>query len=54
MHVLNEFIFSPPRSTPPQPVDFKFDESLLYDYNGPLKPNQLALDDMTFEALREK
>ncbi|GFR12461.1 tyrosine-protein kinase Fer [Trichonephila clavata] len=42
------------RSRPLQPVDFKFDVSLLHDYNGPLKPNQLALDDMTYDALKEK
>ncbi|KFM74587.1 Tyrosine-protein kinase Fer, partial [Stegodyphus mimosarum] len=42
------------RSNPPQPLDFKFDETLLYDYSGSLKPNQLALDDMTFDALKEK
>ncbi|GFS97422.1 tyrosine-protein kinase Fer [Trichonephila clavipes] len=42
------------RSRPLQPVDFKFDVSLLHDYSGPLKPNQLALDDMTYDALKEK
>lgn len=42
------------RSSPPQPIDFKFDESLLCDYKGPLKANQLALDDMTFDPLKEK
>ncbi|XP_054709764.1 tyrosine-protein kinase Fer-like [Uloborus diversus] len=42
------------RSSPPHPVDFKFDETLLYDYNGSLKANQLALDEMTYDALKEK
>ncbi|GIY52047.1 tyrosine-protein kinase [Caerostris extrusa] len=42
------------RSHPPQPVDFKFDVTLLHDYSGPLKPNQLALDDMTYDALKDK
>ncbi|XP_071041069.1 tyrosine-protein kinase Fer isoform X3 [Parasteatoda tepidariorum] len=42
------------RSHPPNLIDFKFDSSLLHDYNGPLKANQLAMDDMTYDALREK
>ncbi|GFS82552.1 tyrosine-protein kinase Fer [Nephila pilipes] len=42
------------RSRPLQPFDFKFDVSLLHDYNGPLKPNQLALDDMTYDALNKR
>ncbi|XP_067142993.1 tyrosine-protein kinase Fer-like [Centruroides vittatus] len=42
------------RSSPIAPVEFKFDEYLLDDYTGKLKPNQLIIDDYTYDNLKER
>ena len=42
------------RSEAPAPVQFEFDQNLMEDYSGPLKPSELELDDLTFEALRHR
>ncbi|KAJ8915238.1 hypothetical protein NQ315_015461, partial [Exocentrus adspersus] len=42
------------RTTPPDPVKFTFDESLVEDSAGKLLPNQLTVDNLTVEWLRTK
>lgn len=42
------------RSEAPVPVQFEFDQNLMEDYSGPLKPAELELDDLTFEALHHR
>lgn len=45
------FVF---RTTPTEPVKFTFDESLIEDSAGKLLPNQLTVDNLTVEWLRNK
>ncbi|CAH2981717.1 unnamed protein product [Chilo suppressalis] len=42
------------RSPPSTPVVFTFDESLVDDTSGKLQPNQLTVDNLTVEWLKEK
>lgn len=42
------------RSPPSTPVSFNFDESLVEDTSGKLQPNQLTVDNLTVEWLKEK
>lgn len=42
------------RTTPAEPVKFTFDESLVEDSAGKLLPNQLTVDNLTVEWLRNK
>lgn len=42
------------RTTPTEPVKFTFDESLVEDSAGKLLPNQLTVDNLTVEWLRNK
>ncbi|XP_054723913.1 tyrosine-protein kinase Fer-like [Uloborus diversus] len=42
------------RSDPLQPIDFKYDVSLLKDITGPLRPNELIADDFTMDILLDK
>jgi tyrosine-protein kinase Fer len=42
------------RTTPTEPVKFTFDESLIEDSAGKLLPNQLTVDNLTVEWLRNK
>lgn len=42
------------RSPPSTPVSFTFDESLVEDTSGKLQPNQLTVDNLTVEWLKEK
>lgn len=39
---------------PAEPVKFAFDESLVEDSAGKLLPNQLTVDNLTIECLRNK
>lgn len=48
--VLQKYCRSPPSS----PVTFTFDESLVEDTSGKLQPNQLTVDNLTVEWLKEK
>ncbi|XP_045496190.1 tyrosine-protein kinase Fer isoform X2 [Colias croceus] len=42
------------KSPPSTPVIFAFDESLVEDTSGKLQPNQLTVDNLTVEWLKEK
>lgn len=42
------------RTVPAEPVRFAFDESLVEDSAGKLLPNQLTVDNLTIECLRNK
>ncbi|XP_047532010.1 tyrosine-protein kinase Fer isoform X1 [Vanessa atalanta] len=42
------------RSPPSTPISFNFDESLVEDTSGKLQPNQLTVDNLTVEWLKEK
>ncbi|XP_073952561.1 tyrosine-protein kinase Fer isoform X4 [Choristoneura fumiferana] len=42
------------KSPPSSPVSFIFDESLVEDTSGKLQPNQLTVDNLTVEWLKEK
>ncbi|CAB3235446.1 unnamed protein product [Arctia plantaginis] len=42
------------KSPPSTPVSFNFDESLVEDTSGKLQPNQLTVDNLTVEWLKEK
>ncbi|XP_047026169.1 tyrosine-protein kinase Fer isoform X2 [Helicoverpa zea] len=42
------------KSPPSTPVTFNFDESLVEDTSGKLQPNQLTVDNLTVEWLKEK
>ncbi|KAJ3640839.1 hypothetical protein Zmor_027376 [Zophobas morio] len=42
------------KTTPTEPVKFTFDESLVEDSAGKLLPNQLTVDNLTVEWLRNK
>lgn len=42
------------RTTPTEPVKFIFDESLVEESAGKLLPNQLTVDNLTVEWLRNK
>ncbi|XP_017777356.1 PREDICTED: tyrosine-protein kinase Fer isoform X3 [Nicrophorus vespilloides] len=42
------------KTTPTEPVKFMFDESLVEDSAGKLLPNQLTVDNLTVEWLRNK
>ncbi|XP_072929316.1 tyrosine-protein kinase Fer isoform X4 [Epargyreus clarus] len=42
------------KSPPSTPVPFTFDESLVEDTSGKLQPNQLTVDNLTVEWLKEK
>ncbi|XP_063388678.1 tyrosine-protein kinase Fer isoform X3 [Cydia fagiglandana] len=42
------------KSPPSTPVSFTFDESLVEDTSGKLQPNQLTVDNLTVEWLKEK
>jgi tyrosine-protein kinase Fer len=42
------------KTTPTEPVKFTFDESLIEDSAGKLLPNQLTVDNLTVEWLRNK
>lgn len=42
------------KSPPSTPVTFTFDESLVEDTSGKLQPNQLTVDNLTVEWLKEK
>ncbi|XP_028026119.1 tyrosine-protein kinase Fer isoform X2 [Bombyx mandarina] len=42
------------KSPPSTPVIFTFDESLVEDTSGKLQPNQLTVDNLTVEWLKEK
>ena len=42
------------RSPPSTPITFNFDESLVEDTSGKLQPNQLTVDNLTVEWLKEK
>ncbi|EEC09615.1 tyrosine protein kinase, putative, partial [Ixodes scapularis] len=42
------------KSKPIPPIDFHYDESLLNNYVGKLKPEQIAVDEFTIDALRER
>ncbi|XP_037975747.2 tyrosine-protein kinase Fer isoform X2 [Plutella xylostella] len=42
------------KSPPSSPVSFAFDESLVEDTSGKLQPNQLTVDNLTVEWLKEK
>ncbi|KAJ2947392.1 hypothetical protein O0L34_g17162 [Tuta absoluta] len=42
------------KSPPSTPVCFSFDESLVEDTSGKLQPNQLTVDNLTVEWLKEK
>lgn len=42
------------RSPPSTPISFAFDESLVEDTSGKLQPNQLTVDNLTVEWLKEK
>lgn len=42
------------RSPPSTPITFTFDESLVEDTSGKLQPNQLTVDNLTVEWLKEK
>lgn len=37
-----------------EPVTFKFEEKILEDYAGKLKPSELTVDDFTFDGLKSK
>ncbi|XP_028161887.1 tyrosine-protein kinase Fer isoform X7 [Ostrinia furnacalis] len=42
------------KSPPSTPISFTFDESLVEDTSGKLQPNQLTVDNLTVEWLKEK
>ncbi|XP_041968248.1 tyrosine-protein kinase Fer isoform X2 [Aricia agestis] len=42
------------KSPPSTPIPFTFDESLVDDTSGKLQPNQLTVDNLTVEWLKEK
>ncbi|CAH2040361.1 unnamed protein product, partial [Iphiclides podalirius] len=42
------------KSPPSTPITFTFDESLVEDTSGKLQPNQLTVDNLTVEWLKEK
>lgn len=42
------------KSPPPSPITFNFDESLVEDTSGKLLPNQLTVDNLTVDWLKEK
>ncbi|XP_069357437.1 tyrosine-protein kinase Fer isoform X1 [Maniola hyperantus] len=42
------------KSPPSTPITFNFDESLVDDTSGKLQPNQLTVDNLTVEWLKEK
>ncbi|XP_039750470.1 tyrosine-protein kinase Fer isoform X1 [Pararge aegeria] len=42
------------KSPPSTPITFNFDESLVEDTSGKLQPNQLTVDNLTVEWLKEK
>ncbi|XP_032516125.1 tyrosine-protein kinase Fer isoform X2 [Danaus plexippus] len=42
------------KSPPQMPITFNFDESLVEDTSGKLQPNQLTVDNLTVEWLKEK
>lgn len=42
------------RTVPAEQVKFTFDESLVEDSAGKLLPNQLTVDNLTIECLRNK
>lgn len=42
------------KTVPAEPVKFAFDESLVEDSAGKLLPNQLTVDNLTIECLRNK
>jgi len=41
-------------SSPPLPVIFRFDDQLIEDAVGKLQPNQLTVDNLTIEWLRQR
>ncbi|XP_064471563.1 tyrosine-protein kinase Fer-like isoform X2 [Ornithodoros turicata] len=42
------------KSKPIPSIDFHYDESLLNNYNGKLKADQIAVDDFTIDVVRER
>lgn len=48
------YIFSIYRTTPTEPIKFNFDDSLVENSAGKLLPNQLTVDNLTIEWLRNK
>lgn len=42
------------KSKPIPPIDFHYDESLLNNYVGKLKPEQIAVDEFTIDTVRER
>lgn len=42
------------KSPPSTPISFNFDESLVEDTSGKLQPNQLTVDNLTVEWLKDK
>ncbi|XP_077483362.1 tyrosine-protein kinase Fer isoform X2 [Amblyomma americanum] len=42
------------KSKPIPPIDFHYDESLLNNYSGKLKPEQIAVDEFTIDSVRER
>lgn len=49
-YILNKIF----RTSPAEPVKFLFDETLVEDSAGKLLPNQLTVDNLTVEWLRNK
>lgn len=54
MTAITFFVTSVLRSPPSTPVIFTFDQSLVEDTSGKLLPNQLTVDNLTVEWLKEK
>ena len=42
------------KTSPPKPISFKFDQSLLENLQTKLKSNEITVDDLTVDSLRLK